>query len=238
MKTVFKSRASGYVVTLIIGLLVAAVPAYYFYDNNQRSKGTDQSAIISKVGSAVDLLDDEKPSITIVSDKDPLPESGRYFKSLIKDDQILIYPNSGKAVLFRPSSSKVVEVVAINPENAGVAGTSTTTASAQSSPVASPSANASASQFKVAIYNGTKTVGLATKTETQIKKTFSKLEVTEKTNSKNDYQKTLVVILNDLQKDVGLRIANDLNAGTGSLPTGEKKPKDADILIILGEDRT
>ena len=51
------------------------------------------------------------------------------------------------------------------------------------------------------------------------------------------YDKSIVVILNDSAKDAATKLAKDLNVTTGELPSDESKPKEGDILVILGKDR-
>lgn len=133
--------------------------------------------------------------------------------------------------------SKMTETIPVKGEVKFVAGEATTSSQPTPTSQASPSPKAKVVEFKLAIYNGTKIGGLAAKTGAEIKKTFPGVILAEKGNAINDYDKTIVVILNNLQKDIALKIASDLKAKTDSLPAGEKKPEDVDILILLGKDR-
>ena len=91
----------------------------------------------------------------------------------------------------------------------------------------------------MALRNGTATVGLTNTIETKLKADNIAVNVSSKENAeKQNYDKTVVVILNDSAKDLGAVLAKDLNASVGELPEGEIKPKDTDIVIILGKDAT
>lgn len=105
-------------------------------------------------------------------------------------------------------------------------------------PSAIPSASAQPVQPKIVLRNGTKTVGLAVKTEAELKKSLPDLNVITKENADKDYKNSLVVVLNDFGKDVAQNLAKVLNASASALPSGESKPEEGDILILLGKDRT
>ena len=58
----------------------------------------------------------------------------------------------------------------------------------------------------------------------------------ENANSR-DYAETIIVDLTQKQSSSITRLIEALGVGKkGALPTGETKPEDADILIILGSD--
>ena len=99
--------------------LVAIGVAVYFGTQLQSAKkdpsklvAADQQKVIDKVGALMELPKDEKPSIATVSDKEKLKEQA-FFKSAENGDTLLIYTNAKKAILFRDSSNKVVEVAPI-----------------------------------------------------------------------------------------------------------------------------
>ena len=75
--------------------------------------------------------------------------------------------------------------------------------------------------------------------EEELKSKVPGLNVVSKDNAKKDsFEKTVVIVLNQLFLDSARNLASLLNATLGNLPEGEEKPKDGDILIILGKDRT
>lgn len=130
---------------------------------------------------------------------------------------LMLYQNQKEQV---SSVKKVADVAPIN----------IATASAQPTQQSLP---------KVALRNGTKTLGLTTKIETKLKGDGVKFETASKENAeKQDYEKSVVVILNESAKDLAESIANMLNATVSDLPSGEIKPDEADVLVILGKDAT
>ena len=69
-------------------------------------------SVVAKVGALMLLPGDEVPTIAVVSDLKPLKEQV-FFKNAQLDDVVLIYTSAAKAILYRPSENKVIEVAAI-----------------------------------------------------------------------------------------------------------------------------
>ncbi len=89
---------------------------------------------------------------------------------------------------------------------------------------------------KFVLYNGTSTVGLTKKMEALILDKVPDVEVTDRTNAqKRNYEKTILIPLVEKPDDAAI-IAKDLDLTIAALPDGEKKPEDADYLIIIGSD--
>jgi len=224
-----------FIIVLILGLLVlAVVPSYYFYDKYQKSqqllKNPTEAAraevktLVERVGKLIELPNEE-PTVATVSDKAKLADQP-FFQKAENGDKVLIYTQARKAILFRPATNKIIEVSTVNLGDAGSA-----TSSAQVSAV------------KVAIYNGTNTVGLTVTAEKLLKEKISNLDVVAKENAKKkDYEKTIVVVLSQAKEQEAKQIAQVLGAQVSSLPQGELKPealpdgRQAEILIILGSD--
>ncbi len=234
LKTMIKvhlpSKKSLIISGIAIGVVVLGVlPSYYFFTKYQKAQvllknpteaaRTEVRALMERVGKLIELPNEE-PTVATVSDKDKLKDQP-FFQKAENGDKVLIYTQARKAILYRPLTNKIIEVSTVNlGEAAG----------------ASPSAQVP-STVKVAIYNGTQTVGLSSKAEKQLKGTIANLDVVVKENAKKrDYEKTIVVVLSQGRTQEEARaIAESLGAQVSALPEGEAKP-DADFLIILGSD--
>lgn len=73
----------------------------------------DSDKLISAVGKLITLPEDENPTIATVSD--PAKLAGQPFFSRAKEgDKVLIYTRYKKAILYRPSERKLVEVADLN----------------------------------------------------------------------------------------------------------------------------
>lgn len=224
------------VVSGIVLALVIFVPTFYYYKKYQSLKnstvGTDKSDknqvndLVSKIGKLYELPEGEEPTIATVSDKSKLPPQA-FFAKAKNGDQVLIYTKAKKAILYRPSANKIIEIgpVSINTP-------SPTAASPYTNPSGDSISPTAASQIRVAIYNASKSLGLAASTEAKLKSKFKNITVVEKSNSKGDYAKTLVAEVRGGIKGVASDIADFLGGEVESLPPTEAKP-DADILVIV-----
>lgn len=216
------------IVVAVVFLSAICVSGYLIYNFFQSSELTHSDSIssaaqvrklVESVGKLVDLPIGEEPSVITITDAQKLKDQS-FFANPKNGDKVLLYIHARKAILYDPQSNKVLEVA---PMSIGTPSAQTTT---------TPST-------KVVLRNGTTTVGLTTKIETELKKTISDLNVTTKENaSKSDFTKTTVVILSDRSRETGNKIAEALKSSVGALPAGETKPTDADIVVILGKDRT
>lgn len=230
-------RKALFVFGITAMLLIAFVPSYYFYSQYQKSQKLLQNpteaareetkSLIAKVSRLIELPNNEEPTIATVSDKEKLKDQA-FFSKAENGDKVLIYTQAKKAILYRPGANKVIEVAPINLGQ-----------TLESSPSATISAQATQVKLvKVALYNGTATVGITTIVEKQLKDNLElgpKIEVVAKENAKNkDYTKTIVIDLIGTQKEITQEIANILGGEVSSLPQGEIAPK-ADILVIAGK---
>jgi hypothetical protein len=54
------------------------------------------------------ILPEGEPSIFVVQDPDLLASQQAFFKGSVKGDQLLVYPESGKAIIYSPSRNIIV----------------------------------------------------------------------------------------------------------------------------------
>lgn len=210
------------IVLALIVIIIAAFPSLYFYNKYQKTqqllKNPNQvnkeeiKSLVSKVGKLLELPQGEEPTVATVSDVKKLKDQP-FFAKAQNGDKVLIYTNAKKAILYRPSTNKIIEVA---PINLGASQISQT--------------------VKVALYNGTTTIGLTKTVEKDLTSKVANLEIVTKENAnKNNYSKTIVVDISGNNKTVADNIAKALGGEIGTLPNGETKPN-ADILIIIGSN--
>jgi hypothetical protein len=244
-------RNVGFILLLLVVLaIILSVPAVYFYNqykamqakvNPTAATQAQITTLIAHVGNLMLLPTDEMPTVATVSDKSKL--SGQSFFSHAENgDQVLIYPKARKAILYRPSTNKIIEV---GPVNLQIAQQTPTTAVAGASTQAASLGQASSSadlsptpvQVKVALYNGTTTSGLTKTAEPVVNAVDQSVKVTTKINAaKDSYETTQVILLNPADSALASKIAAKVKGSVVStLPEGETKPV-ADILVILGQD--
>ncbi len=108
-------------VTLLV--IVAAVPSVYFYRqyqnaNRKLANPTEYAQeevrlIREKVGKLIELPPDEQPTIATVTDAARLAEQP-FFANAQNGDKVLIFTNAKKAILYRPTANKIIEVAPVN----------------------------------------------------------------------------------------------------------------------------
>jgi hypothetical protein len=73
----------------------------------------DSQKYVIAIGKLMDLPTDESPTIAMVGDPEQLKQQGVFTKPQM-DDVVLIYPKAKRAILYRPSSNKIIEVTSVN----------------------------------------------------------------------------------------------------------------------------
>jgi hypothetical protein len=152
-------------IVLLLIVLAAGASAYYFYakyqdlkKNPERLAQDETKMLVGKAGKLIEVPD-ETPTIATVLDKNKLKDQP-FFKNAENGDKILIYMKGKKAILYRPSTNKIIEVMPL-----AVSGDQ----SSQQVP-----------SSKVVIYNGSEVAGLASTLEEQLKGKIANIEIIEK----------------------------------------------------------
>ncbi|MGI9027266.1 MAG: hypothetical protein ACR2FM_00245 [Candidatus Saccharimonadales bacterium] len=120
-----KKSNKSYIVALALVLVIGAgaFAGYRVYDNQrqeisrlsnpQESAKVETERIKQQVAKLIELPADEDPTIATVVDPDKLSNQP-FFAKAQKDDRVVMYAKAKKAVLYRPSSNKIIEVAPIN----------------------------------------------------------------------------------------------------------------------------
>jgi hypothetical protein len=143
----FKSNKStprliieGVLVVLVVALGIWAVSLYHDKKNlqnqvstlkvNPQSTATKQAEqLVSEVGKLMQLPTNETPSVVTVSDAAQAKKSSAFFNNAQDGDKVLLYVKAGEAILYRPSTNKIVLVEPITYNSATASSTSSSTAS-------------------------------------------------------------------------------------------------------------
>jgi hypothetical protein len=209
-------RPRKIIIILLILAVVICTGIFCLYKQYQSAKHNpdkvvkaDEMRITRSISKFMDLPQNDTPEISTVIDATKL-NNQKFFEKTKNGDKVLIYNNAGKAILYRPSTNKVIEFLSLLPG-------STTTNNQTTS---------------VAIYNGTKITGLTTQYETKLSQIANLSIVIKENASKNNYSKTIVVDLSGSHQDAAQQISKLLGAEISTeIPSGELKPQ-TDILII------
>jgi hypothetical protein len=209
--------------SILAAVAIGAGGMFLYTKYNTRKPAGELASIQARLADAM-ILPDEQPTFATVSDVTKL-RSQPFFAHAVNGDKLLVYGEAKKAILFRPSTNKIIEIGPVN----AVEKTGSQSAAKE---------DQSNQQIRVAIYNGTGGSGLAKAAQQQLEQSQKNIQVVKRGDAATiDYTITTVIALNELSALQATQIANTLQASVGTLPVNEEKP-DADILIILGSDYT
>jgi hypothetical protein len=223
------------IIAAVIILIVAAVPSFYFYtryrlaqdqvNNPQAAAQQEARQLVAAVGKIMLLPTDEDPTVATVTDRERL-QNQSFFANAANGDKVLIYLKTKKAILYRPSSNKIIDVAPIN-LNASAAGS-------LSSPTPTPA------PINIAVRNGTQTVGLSKTYEITLTSKLPGATVVDRDNAARlDYTKTYLYDLRGTKATQSAQLAQTLGITVGTLPSDEPVTSlagKADFLIIVGSD--
>lgn len=115
----------GQFVAVSAGILVIALivsPAYYFYQkytdlqkvlkNPAQVEKNKNEDLIKHIGTLVDLPAGETPNVMTIANIDRLKHLP-FFEKAANGDKVLMYEKARKAFLYRPSTSRVVNIAPI-----------------------------------------------------------------------------------------------------------------------------
>jgi len=115
-KIIKKSRG-GYFFKFIVFLIIvglAGATAYYYKqykkikDNPQVVSQEETQFVVTELGKLMELPEGT-PSLATVQDKEKLKDQS-FFRKAENGDKVLIYADAKQAILYRPSTKKIIEV--------------------------------------------------------------------------------------------------------------------------------
>lgn len=113
-KGLFSAR--NIIIALVVLLLVTGGGLAYYMLGGSNSKVAAENElkeVVAKVGKLMILPEGETPTLATVADPEKLKDQ-KFFINAKTGDKVLIYANSQKAILYNPSSNKIVEVAPVN----------------------------------------------------------------------------------------------------------------------------
>ncbi len=220
----------------IVGVLLLAVVAFLVYRYRLKAginESMNAQAVEKRINVFMDLPTDEEPVFATVSDVEKI-NSQKFFAKAQNGDKVLVYNKNKKAILYRWSTNKLIEVSTLADSVSSKSVDTKVSASQPAAQTREPQTQTvTEAKAKVAVLNGAKIAGLAKKLADSIA-TLPGVEIGTTANSKGTYQKSLVIDLSGSHSDLAAQIAQTVGGAVGQLPDGEIKP-DADILVIGGK---
>ena len=208
--------------TLVLGIFLYtrySGNGFGFLGTSEQKSVDDKDELIVKVGKLI-RLPNETPDVATVTDVELLQDQS-IFRNAQNGDRVLIYTESKRAIVYRPSENIIIDVGSIIISNQG-----TVSATLDSEEVEK--------EIKVAVYNATTTAGYAGRIGNELKSKFPNLQIVDTSNAAGDYEKTIVIDLTGENSSFANTLAQELSGLVDKLPESEEEPN-SDILIILGQ---
>jgi hypothetical protein len=234
-----------------VGLVILSLAGASFYFYHQYKKASlsvlsqnnqsEAEKLVSEIKNFMELPE-ETPTLATVTDVTQARVQP-FFAKAENGDKVLIFLKAKRAILYRPSIKKIIEVANVASLDKNVGGTSPVGEQSQSANTDNSkddSSNNSSQEkteskvVKVAIYNGSRDQSL---TETLARKISSleKVRIIEKSNAQETYDVTFVADLTGENASLVEKIAQAVGGQVGVFPESEKMPEGgADILVIGG----
>ena len=209
------------VISLAVVAVIAIAGAAYFYrqysflkTNPQAASEEEVQGLIKEIGEFMQLPNDETPSLATILDKEKIKDQP-FFKNAENGDKLLAYTKDMKAILYRPSAKKIIEVAPLN--------------------INQSAAQQNANTLKIAYYNGSSEAGKAAETEKKVRAQYADYSTVEvKDAAKKDYESNLVIDISGAHASEAAALAALIGGSVSEFPKDEIKPA-ADILIISGK---
>lgn len=235
-KNFFKDNIVKIILTLVIVLLVgiASTFSYLYYQEKGKKSQTEVESILTDIGKLIEVPSDEIPTIATVTDKTKL-QNQTILKKAENGDKVIIYSKAQKAILYRPSTKKIVDVVPVN--TATPTPVSITASDSAKTETFIKGAETGTAVIRTYLYNGTNTVGLTKKAQPKITSVVPQITVVDTDNAAvRSYKDTIIIDVSKKFASNIKEIADKISATVSDLPEGQTAPDDADYLIILGKD--
>lgn len=225
--------------------IFAGAAGYFYYKYKKAAQITNTKDEIAQLVETLDvMLDlpaDETPTLATVTDKEKLT-GHPFFRKSENGDKVLIYTNAGRAILYRPSIGKIVDIIAINIQDDQVAKTETR----EEEEKITESESTSVSEVildgpaKVAFLNGSTKIGVTQEAEEKILAAFPDgvVVVGKEKASRSTYQGITVTDISGRASARASEIATTLGGVIGTFPAEEIILGEADIIVIIGNTGT
>lgn len=135
-------------IVAVVLIAAGASGTYYYYNQFQKAKTelsstgvvpqNEVNALLDKLGKLMELPTDEQPQVGTISDTDLEKVKGQaFFSKAVAGDRVLIYNKAMKAILFRETANKIIEVAPVTISSPEPSAKATPKAKVEESPVPS-----------------------------------------------------------------------------------------------------
>lgn len=118
LRRIFTKRNS--LIFIILVAILGSYGSFHYYNKyqslkvNPNAEADQQTAkLLSALGNLMELPKGETPTVATISDKDKLAGQA-FFSNALNGDILFAYTTSMKAILYRPSTNKIINVAPIS----------------------------------------------------------------------------------------------------------------------------
>jgi hypothetical protein len=222
------------ILVLVIFILIVLSGYFYWqYSSKNNSPKSELEILMTKLSVAIDLPS-ESPTLASVKDKSKLPKDP-FYAAAENGDKVLLFKTARKALLYRPSTGKVLQYITIgiaNPVTNNVQAVSGTPQ--KSSTATSPTPTIKPKTINLALFNTTQVSGLTKIIESKIRnQTKLNINVVKRGNANGEYKKTQIVDITGNNKFEADTIAGILNGEVANQYPVDEPSVSADIAIFI-----
>ncbi|MHB8392546.1 MAG: hypothetical protein ACYDBH_23685 [Acidobacteriaceae bacterium] len=99
---------------VVIALAFEAGRYSVYHAHPEFSRAEQAQAILEKVGHLIQLPQGETPTLATVSDASAVKKGQPFLSNAADGDILIVYPNAAEALLYRPSTDKLIAVGPVN----------------------------------------------------------------------------------------------------------------------------
>lgn len=113
---------------ILATVIISAALLYTFYFKNDKSVATGEDAKASHLAEIqkVMVIPSEDPTYFVIDNAELLSKQQLFFQNAVNGDALFVFQNSGKAIIWSPSRSKVINSGPIEYSATSTASTTTT----------------------------------------------------------------------------------------------------------------
>lgn len=218
-------------IAITIGI-VRIVNGYWIWASEEKRQEVQVERTVAAVGKLILLPENEAPLVATIVDATTLEQEQAFYRGAENGDQLLIYGNSLRAILYSPERNIIVNVGPVEVPNEG----STVAQAPEDSNVDEEAPLPQAEVLTIDIRNGSGEDGAASELAAALDEEEGYLVQSVTDAARTDYRATTIINQTNGEKEALVSIFVERIGGTVStiLPSDEAE-SDADIIVIIGE---
>lgn len=244
---------------LLTTLLLAAIcSTIYLYielkearelaSSSQAVSAEEVAKITTEISKFMRLPDNEQPTVLTVNNVDQLKKQQQFFEHAKDGDKVLIYQQNRRAILYRPTDKKVIEVtpIAFNDQQNTQTSQQTQIGQEEVNPpqpqVAGAASNNQQNQerLQITVLNGTQDPQTTASAVSKIRASNGNININEAGNTSTQRNETIIILKESASRQERALAQDLVETLGGSIQTSvENEPgvqqSSTNIVVIVGQ---